>query len=134
MTTHPCSLNVKFDVTIVPTSAKGPTQLEVVPTSSTVLKVKWLPPVNHNRGSVVYDVWCTLVYDEDVQASVTKNETSFGLSGTNLMLTSLSPYKVYVVRVTARNEEGSSHASTMQARTFSASEWLRIAVLYKIIY
>lgn len=97
-------------------------RLEVVPVSPTALKASWLPPVNHGRGSVVYDVQCSLVCDEDVQVPVKRNETFFGLSETNLMLTSLLPYKVYVVIVTARNEEGSSHPRIMQARTFSAGK------------
>lgn len=98
-------------------------QLVVIPTSSTVLKVQWLPPMNHDRVSIVYDVECTLVYDEDTEVSVTRNKTFVGLPGTNLMLTSLLPYMVYVVKVTARNEEGSSAANMVQARTFSASKY-----------
>lgn len=98
-------------------------QLVVIPTSSTGLKVQWLPPVNHDRVSIVYDVECTLVYDEDTEVSVTRNKTFVGLPETNLMLTSLLPYMAYVVKVTARNEEGSSAASMVQARTFSASKY-----------
>ena len=98
-------------------------KLVVIPTSSTVLKVQWLPPVNHDRVSIVYDVECTLVYDEDTEVSVTRNKTFVGLPETNLMLTSLLPYMVYVVKVTARNEEGSSDANMVQARTFSASKY-----------
>ena len=95
-------------------------RLEVVPISSTGLQAKWLPPVNHERGSVVYDVRCSLVYDGDVQEPVKRNETFFSLSRTNVMLTSLLPYKVYAIIVMARNEEGSSHPQIMQARTYSA--------------
>lgn len=114
---------------IVPLCAEGPLRLEVMPASSTALKVRWLPPVNHNRGPIVYDVWCTLVYDDDVQVSVARNQTFFGLSGTNVMLTSLLPHKVYVVRVTARNEAGSSHSSAMHARTFSASKGMAVSLI-----
>ena len=101
-------------------------QLVVIPTSSTVLKVQWLPPVNHDRVSIVYDVECTLVYDEDTEVSVTRNKTIVGLPETNFMLTSLLPYMVYVVKVTARNEEGSSAANMVQARTFSASKHILV--------
>ena len=96
----------------------------MVPISSTALNAKWLPPVYHERGSVVYDVQYTLVYDKDVQVPVKKNATFLGLSGTSLMLSSLLPYKVYELIVTARNEEGSSRPRIMQARTFSAGKWL----------
>lgn len=120
---HTCS-TIELDISFITpfVSTKGPVRLEVEPTSSTALKAKWLPPLNHERGSVVYDVRCSLVHDEDDQVPVKRNETFSGLSRTNLMLTSLLPYKVYVVIVTARNEEGSSHPQIMQARTFSAGK------------